>query len=203
VASKFGKLIWRTFRGAFRLFLAHPAAIMSTILAAIALGLGYRLWRVGLRDGLSSLLGLAVCLLLIIVIPLARGKIRQWTQRRASERTAEVGKHIAKQAVREGAELAEDLLERGAETAKGALGTLADEVKGDWERHVAPPGADPSSPRAARCSSCGSFLRSGAKFCDKCGEPLPVTCPHCHRTSRPGAKFCDHCGAGLTSDQKA
>lgn len=103
MASKLGKLIWRTFRGAFRLFLAHPAAIMSAILAAIALGLGYRLWRVGLRAGLSSLLGLSVCLLLIIVILLARGKIRQWTQRRASERTAEVGKHIAKQAVREGA----------------------------------------------------------------------------------------------------
>src|SRR6516162_8849038 len=53
-----------------------------------------------------------------------------------------------------------------------------------------------------RCTSCGTDNREGAKFCDACGTPLPLSCPSCGTANRPGAKFCNECGASLTG-QKA
>src|SRR5262245_10319462 len=52
------------------------------------------------------------------------------------------------------------------------------------------------------CTSCGTENREGAKFCDACGTPLPLSCPSCGTANRPGAKFCNECGASLTG-QKA
>src|SRR5262249_41788190 len=49
-----------------------------------------------------------------------------------------------------------------------------------------------------RCPSCGTANREGAKFCDACGTPLPLSCPSCGTANRPGAKFCNECGASLT-----
>jgi hypothetical protein len=195
--GKFGRTIWRGLRGTFRLVVRHPAAVLSTILGVVALVLGYRVWRVGWRTGLTSLLGLVVCLLLIVIILLTRSRIRQWTQRSSSEGKSALQKRVAKQAVREGVGMAEDLLEKGTEKAKGALDSLADEVKSDWESVVGPPAAAQPTQQAGRCPSCGSFVRSGARFCESCGEPLPLSCARCHRTSRPGARFCEHCGAPL------
>jgi hypothetical protein len=196
-ASKFGRLIWRGLRGGFRLFRRRPAEIVSGLLALVALLLGYRLWRAGLPEGLSSLLGLLVCLLLFAVILLTRGKIRQWAESRAAESRTVLQKQIAREAMREGADLAEDLLDRGAERAKGALDTLTEEVKSGWDRVADEPAPDPSLRKAARCPSCQSFVRSEAKFCDRCGEPLPRVCPSCRRTSRPEARYCDHCGTAM------
>src|SRR5438093_5726738 len=51
------------------------------------------------------------------------------------------------------------------------------------------------------CTSCGTENRDGAKFCDACGTPLPVSCPSCGTANRPGAKFCNECGASLTGQQ--
>ena len=47
------------------------------------------------------------------------------------------------------------------------------------------------------CTSCGTANREGAKFCDACGTPLPLSCPSCGTANRPGAKFCNECGASL------
>src|SRR6516165_6489451 len=49
-----------------------------------------------------------------------------------------------------------------------------------------------------RCTSCGTDNREGAKFCDACGTPLPLSCPACGTANRSGAKFCNACGASLT-----
>ena len=51
------------------------------------------------------------------------------------------------------------------------------------------------------CTSCGTENREGAKFCDVCGTPLPLSCPACGTANRPGAKFCNECGAALTGQQ--
>src|SRR5712671_620622 len=51
------------------------------------------------------------------------------------------------------------------------------------------------------CTSCGTENRDGAKFCDACGTPLPLSCPACGTANRPGAKFCNECGASLTGQQ--
>jgi len=197
--TSFARVLLRGGRRAFRLLLRYPAAIISTVLGLIAVGLGYRIWRLGFRNSLPSLSALLVCVLLIIVILLTRTRIRQFAQTSVSEGKTAVTKQVAKQAVRETAELAEDLLERGTASARGALDSLTAEVKSNWERVVDRPALDPASPKAVRCPSCGAFVRSGARFCDGCGEPLPAACPQCHRSSRPGAKFCDHCGAAFSA----
>ena len=59
----------------------------------------------------------------------------------------------------------------------------------------------------ATCSKCGSELKPGAKFCTKCGNPVPVApaetmqkatnaavCNQCGSELKPGAKFCTKCG---------
>src|SRR5215472_12249063 len=49
-----------------------------------------------------------------------------------------------------------------------------------------------------RCSNCGAENRSGAKFCNECAAPMPVSCPQCGAGNRAGAKFCDECAAPLS-----
>src|SRR5262252_8389272 len=51
------------------------------------------------------------------------------------------------------------------------------------------------------CTSCGTENREGAKFCDACGTPLPLSCPACGTANRSGAKFCNECGTSLTGQQ--
>src|SRR4030095_8252743 len=52
-----------------------------------------------------------------------------------------------------------------------------------------------------RCTNCGTANREGAKFCDACGTPLPLSCLSCGTANRPGAKFCNECGASLTGQR--
>jgi len=197
IVGRCGKLIVRFGQRALPFLARHAVAIVVAILALITLGLGYRIWRVGLPAAASSLVTLFLCLVLIVVVLFARGKIRQWMQMSASRGKAAVRKRVVEEVVQEGIGRGEALLEKGAETAKGALTTLTEKVKADWQSHVTKPAPGRSLPRAPRCPSCGRFLRPGAKFCDGCGKPMLLTCPHCGRTLRPQAKFCDGCGTPL------
>ena len=60
-------------------------------------------------------------------------------------------------------------------------------------------------PERSICPHCGHALRTGARFCNQCGqviaaqaaEPHPIACPRCGRPLRPGAKFCGSCGHKL------
>jgi class 3 adenylate cyclase len=53
-----------------------------------------------------------------------------------------------------------------------------------------------------QCPQCQHENRKGAKFCDECGTPLPVSCPACGIGNRPGAKFCNECGTSLTTSKQ-
>src|SRR5712692_3495132 len=53
-----------------------------------------------------------------------------------------------------------------------------------------------------RCPNCGSENRQGAKFCDECAAPLPLSCPNCGTENRPGAKFCNECATPLTQQSE-
>jgi len=86
----------------------------------------------------------------------------------------------------------------------------------DAERQAAPMASRVSvapTPAQTLCPHCGNTLRSGAKFCGRCGRTIaspaqvapppasptqegePTTyCPHCGRPVRPGARFCGGCG---------
>jgi class 3 adenylate cyclase len=46
-----------------------------------------------------------------------------------------------------------------------------------------------------QCSSCGSNVTEGSKFCVECGSPLPRACPTCGHRNPPQARFCAECGA--------
>lgn len=58
-----------------------------------------------------------------------------------------------------------------------------------------------------QCPSCGAPNSPQARFCAKCGKPLPtsaprpdsspITCPQCHTPVRATAHFCPHCGFNL------
>ena len=53
-----------------------------------------------------------------------------------------------------------------------------------------------------RCPNCESENRQGAKFCDECAAPLPLSCPNCGTENRPGAKFCNECATPLTQQSE-
>lgn len=53
-----------------------------------------------------------------------------------------------------------------------------------------------------KCSKCGALLKTGAKFCEQCGEPVVVAssvsfCPGCGRECKAEEKFCEQCGTKL------
>ena len=58
---------------------------------------------------------------------------------------------------------------------------------------------------ASVCPSCGSLLKTGAKFCPQCGAStasMPAreavtACPSCQQENPPGARFCRKCGKAL------
>ena len=181
--------------------LRNLTAIIAVVLALIALALGYQAWRMGFPATTppSVLIPLAICLILIVAVLLARKKIQRRALASALRGQAAVQKRIANRVVQEGREKGEEILEKGVDTAKDALSTLASEVKADWKRYVAP--SRPARSQvllSPRCPHCGHLLRSGAKFCDRCGKPLQLTCPQCGQVLRPQAKFCERCGAPVS-----
>lgn len=59
------------------------------------------------------------------------------------------------------------------------------------------------------CRGCGAELKTGKKFCGKCGAPVPppdhppvqltTICPQCGTALEEGEKFCVNCGAQVPS----
>jgi hypothetical protein len=182
--------------------LRNLTTIVLGVLVLVTIALGYWAWRMGFPATMptSILVPLGICLILILAILVGRRRIQRWALASASRGQAAVQKRVAKRMVQGGREKGEEILEKGEEvlekgvdTAKDALSTLASEVKADWKRYVAQP--RPTQPQAPRCPECGYLVRSGAKFCDRCGKPLQLTCPKCGQALRPQAKFCERCGA--------
>ena len=185
--------------------LQHLTTIIAVVLALIALALGYQAWQMGFPATTppSVLIPLAICLILIVAVLLARKKIQRRALASALRGQAAMQKRIAKRMVQEGREKGEEILEKGVDTAKDALSTLASEVKADWKRYVATPRPAQFQPQAPRCPHCGHPLRPGAKFCDRCGKPRQLTCPKCGQVLRPQAKFCERCGAPVGSGKQS
>ncbi|MCX8066801.1 MAG: zinc ribbon domain-containing protein, partial [Anaerolineae bacterium] len=53
-------------------------------------------------------------------------------------------------------------------------------------------------PPRLQCPSCGASLRPGARFCPRCGQSVSLSsCPSCGAPARPGARFCSRCGQSL------
>lgn len=182
---------------AWNLFRRHPAATTMGILAVLALGTGYRMWREGFPGALGLLPSLAIYLGLFVAIWVARRKIRELAEGGLTKGSASVGKAVAREVVDEGVSRGGAILQRGVNGAKGALSSLAQEAKGGWEHRVE---GKPRAPLLAargvpRCRACGRSVRSGARYCDGCGAALPLTCPQCGRPLRGEARFCDGCGA--------
>ena len=50
-----------------------------------------------------------------------------------------------------------------------------------------------------QCSSCGTELIPGKRFCHACGTRVVVTCPQCKAAVEPGFRFCPDCGFQLAS----
>ena len=51
---------------------------------------------------------------------------------------------------------------------------------------------------AKYCTSCGSIIREGSRFCQKCGTPFSEACPQCG-AQVSGTKFCPECGMAVES----
>src|SRR5262245_34822532 len=49
-----------------------------------------------------------------------------------------------------------------------------------------------------KCTSCGSDVPFGNKFCGQCGAGLSTACHACNHANLQAAKFCSECGANLT-----
>jgi VWFA-related protein len=64
--------------------------------------------------------------------------------------------------------------------------------------------AQPHASASTVCAHCGNLLRSGAKFCARCGSPVGAqralvlgVCPQCHSPLRAGARYCARCGTKI------
>jgi len=47
------------------------------------------------------------------------------------------------------------------------------------------------------CPQCKSAYSEGARFCSRCGAPLPRRCPACGTLNSEGGKYCTGCGVAL------
>ena len=50
------------------------------------------------------------------------------------------------------------------------------------------------SNESKKCSSCGSPMKDGEKFCPNCGKQAGMTCRHCGSEISSTEKFCHGCG---------
>jgi len=53
-------------------------------------------------------------------------------------------------------------------------------------------------PWHGRCPDCRTGFQSGAKYCGRCGNPLPPYCGNCGEEVSPEARFCQACGKSAT-----
>lgn len=54
----------------------------------------------------------------------------------------------------------------------------------------------PVAAKPVKCSKCGAEVSGAAKFCPECGQKLEKVCPKCGATVKSG-KFCPECGAKI------
>ncbi len=47
------------------------------------------------------------------------------------------------------------------------------------------------------CPNCQHQNPDGSRFCNNCGQPLPLICPNCGHQNPSGARFCNWCGHNL------
>jgi hypothetical protein len=153
--------------------------------------------RKGWRSGWLSLLGAVIFLALMVLVAVARGRIRGWFEGLAGRGRRNLEQRLAKEALGRGTDFAEGIVDRGTAAARGAVDSVTKQVKSDWDRYVSRSGGQQSGPTAMECPSCGSYSRASAAFCSECGKPLPIICKQCQYVSRPGARFCEDCGDSL------
>ena len=48
-----------------------------------------------------------------------------------------------------------------------------------------------------KCQECSCGDHRGARFCERCGHPVPVVCPACGQEVSRTARFCGRCGSAL------
>ncbi|MBR6900752.1 MAG: SPFH domain-containing protein [Synergistaceae bacterium] len=97
----------------------------------------------------------------------------------------------------------------GTMTGTGVvLGGMVGNLMGDAVKKAAGTNENNSSVQSeakiTKCTSCGSVLKEGVKFCSECGakiekekeEDNEIICPTCGKKTRKG-KFCSECGAQL------
>src|SRR4051812_21829622 len=49
------------------------------------------------------------------------------------------------------------------------------------------------------CTSCGTEILAGAKFCHACGTPVQAACVSCGSPLRPEFRFCPVCGTAVAA----
>lgn len=57
------------------------------------------------------------------------------------------------------------------------------------------------SDESKKCSSCGSPMKDGEKFCPNCGKQAGMTCRHCGSEISSTEKFCHSCGKPTTTEE--
>jgi RNA polymerase subunit RPABC4/transcription elongation factor Spt4 len=105
----------------------------------------------------------------------------------------------------------EDLFDLG-DRKRGSRGHHEDEHHehdGDFQRdrddrlwiggaRQGPDNRSSGDPAILRCPACKSTVSAQAKFCERCGDPLPApapdACPDCGAALKAGARFCPECG---------
>ncbi len=58
------------------------------------------------------------------------------------------------------------------------------------------------SDESKKCSSCGSPMKDGEKFCPNCGKQAGMTCRHCGSEISSTEKFCHSCGKPTAEEPK-
>jgi hypothetical protein len=194
-----GKFILKAGWVTTRFFVQHLVSIITIAMALIALGLGYRIWRIGIHSPKAILFlpPLVLCLILIILTLSIRRKIRGWVQMSIFQTKAAVQRYVVEGAVQEGIGLGGSVLKGRTETVAREMSTLNDKIKVTWERYVKKPGQ--TLLQMPCCPSCGRTVWSGVTFCNGCGKPLDLTCRHCGHTSGSQIKFCGNCGISVGS----
>ena len=174
----------------------HWAAILISALLILAVLTGYRMWRVGFPDAMSRADALIIYVALIPVVVVVRYGIGPYAITVISKRRASLQKKVAQDVLEQGRSQAKGMLNRGVQSAGGAYARFRKRARREWNSVTRrkPASNTMVAPSGRECPSCGRVVRSGAKFCDRCGTALAFSCPNCGRNLLPGSKFCDRCG---------
>jgi hypothetical protein len=183
--------------GLARFFLRHWALWLLLILLPLTALNIYQMWRGGLIIALSLLSQFFTNLILIVAVLAIRRLIQLWNDGYFNR--------VIQESLTQGQALVKDKVV----AAKGALTSLGADVKDSLTDLIDGDGPAKGSAVAAapRCPSCNRLVKSGARFCESCGKPLPAnpspaatsTCPKCGKAVRPQARFCEGCGTALAS----